>query len=118
MSARIRMRVLRVPCEKVGIRDPWAFAEAHEAFFPAWEPYPHFAVAPTVRPFIDYVLQEQLTEEMSFGRTRSLTDAERRKYTPAFRDLFPDIDMADVRHVVFCWYSGCEAPDYYGGEKE
>ena len=31
MSARIRMRVLRVPCEKVGVADPWAFSEAHES---------------------------------------------------------------------------------------
>ena len=113
MSARIRMKVLRIPCEKIGIEDPWAFAEAHEAFFPAWEPYPHFAVAPTVRPFIDYVLQEHVSDALSFGKTRRLTAAERRRYRPAFRALFPNIDMHDVRFVVFCWYSGCETPDYY-----
>ncbi len=118
MSARIKMSVLRVPCEKLGIEDPWAFSEAHEDFFPAWGPYPHFAVAPTVRPFIDYVLSEHITDEMSFGKTRALTGAERRRYKSAFRALFPDIDMDDVRFVVFCWYSGCEAPDYYEEVKE
>ena len=118
MSARIKMSVLRVPCECIGVKDPWAFAETHEDFFPVSVPYPHFAVAPTVRPFIDYVLREHITDEPSFGKTRGLTAAERRKYTSAFRALYPDVDMGDVRFVVFCWYSGCEAPDYYEGERE
>ena len=113
MSARIRMSVLRIPCEKVCVADPWAFSETHEDAFPAWGEYPHFSVAPTVRPFIDYVLKERVTDDMSFGRTRALTPAERRKYAPAFRKLFPTVNMDDVRYVDFCWYSGCEAPDYY-----
>ncbi len=116
MSARIKKCVLRVPCEKVGVGDPWAFSEAHGALFPAWGPYPHFAVAPTVRGFIDYVLSERLSREESCGKTRGLTPAERRKYAPAFRRLFPSIDMRDVRFVEFCWYDGCEAPDYYEGQ--
>ena len=118
MSARIKACVLRVPVEKVGVEDAWAFSEAHEEFFPAWDPYPHFAVAPTVRGFIDYVLSERVSREMSYGRTRGLTRAERRKYEPAFRALFPQINMDDVRFVEFCWYDGCEAPDYYEGEHE
>ena len=85
MSARIRMRVLRVPCEKVGVADPWAFSEAHESEFPALGTCPYFAVAPTVRPFIDYVLRDQISDAQSFGKTRSLTPAEKRRYGPAFR---------------------------------
>lgn len=115
MSARTKMCVLRVPCEKVGVKDPWAFSEAHEELFPPWGPYPHFAVAPTVRPFIDYVLREHITDELSYGKTRGLTPAEKRKYAPALCRLFPDIDLRDVRFVEFCWYDGCEAPDYYEG---
>ena len=109
------MCVLRVPCERVGVEDPWAFGEAHETFFPVGPPYPHFSVAPTVRGFIDYVLSERLSLDESYGKTRGLTKAERKKYEPAFRELFPEIDMADVRFVEFCWYDGCEAPDYYEG---
>jgi hypothetical protein len=26
--------------------------------------------------------------------------------------------MDDVRFVEFCWYDGCEAPDYYEGNQE
>lgn len=115
MSARIKMSVLRVPCERVGVDDPWAFAEAHGAFFPDLGAYPHFAVAPTVRPFIDYVLREHVTDGPSYGKTRGLTAAEQCKYEPAFRALFPAVDMRDVRFVEFCWYDGCEAPDYYEG---
>ena len=113
MSARIRMRVLRVPCEKVGVADPWAFSEAHESEFPALGTCPYFAVAPTVRPFIDYVLRDQISDAQSFGKTRSLTPAEKRRYGPAFRRLFPEISMDDVRHVECCVYSGCAAPEYY-----
>ena len=113
MSARIKMCVLRLPCDRVGIEDPWAFSEAHKTFFPAFYPYPHFAVAPTVRGFIDYVLSERLSREESYGKTRGLTPAERRKYTPVIRELFPRVNMDDVRFVEFCWYDGCEAPDYY-----
>lgn len=118
MSARIKMCVLRVPCEKVEVEDPWAFSEEHEDFFPAWDPYPHFAVAPTEHRFIDYVLSERLAQGESYGKTRGLTPAERKKYKPVFRNLFPDINMSDVRFVEFCWYDGCEAPDYYEGSKE
>ena len=115
MSARIHKTVLRIPCERVGVEDPWQFADEHEDLF-RWEgPLPRFQVAPTVRPFIDYVLKERVSREESFGRTRGLTPAELRKYTPAFRALFPRIHMADVRLVDFCWYDGCEAPDYYEG---
>ena len=113
MSARIKMRVLRVPCEKVGVDDPWTFSEKHTDLFPAWGSYPHFAAAPTVGQFIDYILSERVTQGESYGKTRRLTESEKKKYEPAFRRLFPAIDMADVRFVEFCWYSGCEAPDYY-----
>ena len=118
MSARIKMSVLRVPCECVGIDDPWAFSEEHEEFFPAGGPCPHFAVSPTVRGFIDYVLSERICREESYGKTRGLTPAEQRKYAPALRALFPQINMEDVRFVEFCWYDGCEAPDYYEGNQD
>ena len=118
MSAKVKMSVLRLPCECVGINDPWASSEEHEEYFPAGGPCPHFAVSPTIRGFIDYVLSERICEEESYGKTRGLTQAERKKYTPAFRKLFPEVDMNDVRFVEFCWYDGCEALDYYEGNQE
>ena len=56
MSARLYKKVLRLPCERVGVGDPWAFSEAHPALFGWNDPLPHFEVAPTVRGFFDYVL--------------------------------------------------------------
>ena len=29
------------------------------------------------------------------------------------RKIFDYIDMDDVKLVEFCWYNGCDAPDYY-----
>ena len=113
MSARLYKKVLRLPCECVGVEDPWAFSDAHGELFGWTDPLPHFEVAPTVRGFFDYVLFEQVSRRDSFGRTRRLTRFERRKYAPVFQRLFPGVDMHDVRFVRFCWYDGCEAPDYY-----
>ena len=112
------MNVLRLPCERVGISDPWAYSEAHEEYFPTNGRCPHFAVAPTVRGFIDYVLYERVCQGESYGKTRGLTLAEKRKYAPPFRELFPQINMDDVRFVEFCWYDSIEAPDYYEGNQE
>ena len=113
MSARIHETVLRVPCECLGIADPWQYADEHPEIF-RWEgPLPRFQVAPTVRPFVDYVLSSRVTRLDSFGRTRGLTAREKDKYGPAFRSCFPAIDMDDVRLVDFAWYDGGEAPDYY-----
>ena len=113
MSARIHKKVLRLPCECVGVEDPWAFSEAHPELFGWNDPLPRFEVAPTARGFFDYVLFERVSRKDSFGRTRRLTWLERRRYGPAFRRLFPGVDMRDVRFVAFCWYDGAEAPDYY-----
>lgn len=119
MSARIRKSVLRIPCERVGIKDPWAFAEEHEDLF-RWDgPCPRFQVAPTKRGFFDLVLRERVAPDCeSYGRTRGLTGAEHRKYSPYFVALFPDCPMERVRLVDFCWYDGAEAPDYYEGCRE
>jgi hypothetical protein len=34
-------------------------------------------------------------------------------YYDIFKLLIPNIDMTDVHLVEYCWYVGCEAPDYY-----
>ena len=107
------MIVLRVACDRVGVEDPWKFCADHADQFAAPDEDLGFHVALTTRKFIDYVLKCEVTEKESYGETRALTKSEREEYEPVFRELFPDIEMEQVRYVEFAWYDSTEAPDYY-----
>ncbi|MBO4474104.1 MAG: hypothetical protein J5750_04240 [Clostridiales bacterium] len=113
MSARMFMIVLRVACDRVGVEDPWKFCADHADQFAAPDEDLGFHVALTTRKFIDYVLKCEVTEKEFYGETRALTKSEREEYEPVFRELFPDIEMEQVRYVEFAWYDSTEAPDYY-----
>ena len=104
MSEYCKRKVLRVPCEKYGI-DPWEVEVGK------------FEVAPTVTPYLDYCLEYDNDADCGeWGRSRALTEREKAKYEPIFREVIPNIDMNDVRLVEFCWYDCSEAPDYYDVE--
>lgn len=106
MSEYCKRKVLRVPCEKYGI-DPWEVESGK------------FEVAPTVTPYLDYCLKfDNDSDSGEWGRSRKLTDGEKAKYEPVFREVIPNIDMNDVRLVEFCWYDCSEAPDYYDETKD
>lgn len=101
MSEYCKRKVLRVPCEKYGI-DPWE------------KEVGKFEVAPTVTTYLDYCLEcDNDADCGEWGRSRALTEREKAKYEPIFREVIPNIDMNDVRLVEFCWYDCSEAPDYY-----
>jgi hypothetical protein len=74
-----------------------------------------FQWSPTYpRQFIDFVLKYEHDCEGEYGKVRELYPSEKAKYLPVFQKLLPDLaTMDDVRLVEFCWYNGCEAPDYY-----
>jgi hypothetical protein len=77
-----------------------------------------FQLSPTYEPFIDYVLDYEYDADGEYGKTRALTENEKEKYLPVFRKIDPEINMDFVRLVEFCWYNGCEAPDYYDEAKD
>ena len=72
-----------------------------------------FQFSPTEEPFIDYVLDYEYDAYGEYGKTRALTEREKAKYLPMFQKIDPNVNMDFVRLVEFCWYNGCEAPDYY-----
>lgn len=72
-----------------------------------------FQLAPTREPFIDYVLDYEYDCDGDYGKIRELYDSEKEKFAPMFHKIDPDMNMDYVRLVEFCWYNGCEAPDYY-----
>lgn len=77
-----------------------------------------FQLSPTDEPFIDYVLDYEFDADGEYGKTRALTENEKKKYLPVFQKIDPDINIDFVRLVEFCWYNGCEAPDYYDETKD
>lgn len=120
MSTYVREKVLRIPMDKLNI----SFTEeemddlgwAIEKKFPEIFDYGtvgKFQLAPTCGDFVDFLLDKEWDAYGEYGKTRALTDNEKRKYLPMFRKIDPNINMDFVRLVEFCWYNGCEADDYY-----
>lgn len=108
MSAYCKEKVLRFPLEG----DPWEFEETHTSLFSYGKPG-MFQVAPTVKNYIDFVLEYDGDSDGEYGKTRALTENEKEKYRPVWEQIILGIDMNKVRLVEFCWYDCSEAPDYY-----
>lgn len=128
MSDYVREKVLRIPFEYVDlsyiksvIAKKYDDSEEDitlyiEHAFPDLFGYSvigKFQIAPIAKPFFDYVLDREYGAEGEYGKTRALTDKEKKKYFPIFQKIIPNINMDYVRLVEFCWYNCCEAPDYY-----
>lgn len=128
MSTYVREKVLRVPMERIDLHYiKSVIARKHDDYeddtawyleyeFPDLFDYGtvgKFQVAPTEEPFFDYVLEYEWDADGEYGKTRELTNNEKRKYLPVFQKIDPSINMDWVRLVEFCWYNGTEAPDYY-----
>ena len=128
MSTYVREKVLRIPMERLNMNyiknilaekyDDYEddFSYYLESEFPDIFDYAtvgKFQTSPTEEPFIDYVLEYEWDADGEYGKTRALTDNEKRKYLSVFQKIDPDINMDYVRLVEFCWYDATEAPNYY-----
>jgi hypothetical protein len=112
MSDYVREKVLRVPCEKYGIKS----RELEEKFggLFGYRKNGMFQCSPTETDYIDFVIESEYGADFcEFGKQRVLLESEKARFAPIFRQIIPDIDMNDVRLVEFCWDNCCEAPDYY-----
>lgn len=119
MSTYVREKVLRIPFEKLNLAIPEKCDDYHcelENMFPQLFEYAcvgKFQISPTCEFYIDYVLDYEYDAGGEYGKIRELTNREKEKYRSIFQQLDPDLNMDFVRLVEFCWYNGCEAPDYY-----
>jgi len=68
--------------------------------------------------YLCYVLKYVYDADGEFGRSRSLTPTEQEKYKEIFSKKLKDVDPSKFRLVDFCYYNGCDAPDYYLEEDE
>lgn len=71
------------------------------------------------RTFLDYCVDEEYGADCGeWGKIRELTPNEKRKYGELFRQILPIVYEDDLRVVEYCYYNGCEAPDYYDIEDD
>ena len=122
MSTYVREKVLRVPFDKYAqffkleIDDPddmpWSVARKYPNLW-GYGDIGMFQFSPTEELYVDYVLDYEYDCDGEYGKVRELYPSEKAKYLPKFLDIFSHINMNDVKLVEFCWYNGCDAPDYY-----
>lgn len=135
MSTYVKEKVLRIPIDKLNFdltkdkvkakfpdEDIEDDLESYlEEAFPNLFNYgkvDKFQFAPTKGNYLDYLLYKEWDAEGEYGKVRDLYDSEKEKFRPVFQQLDSDINMDYVRLVEFCWYNGCEAPDYYDITKD
>ena len=125
MSTYVREKVLRIPMDKLNISFTeeemddlgWAIEKKFPEIF-NYGTVGKFQLAPTCGDFVDFLLDKEWDADGEYGKIRTLSDREKTKYLPEFQKIDPNVNMDFVRLVEFCWYNGCEAPDYYDETKD
>ena len=124
MSCWRKMVVLRMPAKTVGIWFSWDWERFEEEYYDRlhWDPG---CFAPALCShergyFLDYILEDEApidyTDVEFPPQARPLTTAEKEKYLPVFREMFPQFGMREMENVHYCayvWYDGGDAGCYY-----
>lgn len=135
MSTYVREKVLRIPFEKLfkicSISDWFTSDDLDDMSWFLEKKFPNefeyatvgkFQISPTEDVFIDFVLEYEWDSFCGdFGKVRDLYNIEKENFLPVFQRLNPDFtleNMDNVKVVEFCWYNGCEAPNYYDVEDD
>lgn len=97
--------------------DLYKLEDKHPDLFGRCANTPYFEITSTDGDtYIDYVLSHNYGEDAGdFGRIRKLYPQEVVKYGKLFEQLFPEsgIKLTNFRLVDYCYYNGCEPPDYF-----
>lgn len=126
MSDYVREKVLRIPVTKEQEREILAKYQVDDIWDLEYKidnfdygKVGCFQHAPTIDNFFDYVIDYSCGEDCGdWGKVRDLTDKERQKYGPKFKEIYEGFDPNKIRLVEFCWYNCSEAPDYYDITKD
>ncbi len=129
MSDYVKERVIRYPIEK-DLLDRYNCKDAYDlerklieidADFGSFNKDKNkFAIFGTdSAEYIDYILDYSYGEcAGDFGFSRLLSEKQKEKYKPMFEKFIPELDTSKFRDVIFCYYNGCDCPDYYEVEEE
>ena len=122
MSCWREQKVLRMPASAAGIRTKKAWNAYLDRIREdlTWDPG---TFAPSLcesrhGPMIDYILSDRAPVEGGGCRMAAapLSEAEKEKYYPLFRDAFPGFtrpQMDKVHYCAYTWYDGTDAPYCY-----
>jgi hypothetical protein len=124
MSDYVRAKVIRLPfpnnlIEKLRVDDCWECEDyLEETLGDLWKGYDKrsgFEIECTSKSYyLDYILESQYGDcEGDYGYAFYLDENDIKKYKPLFDKVGVDYDIKDLRKVVYCYYNGCECPDYY-----
>lgn len=121
MSDYRYMRVIRckVDMNKIKVSSIWDLEDKFPDLFDISLPT-YFEKAPVEEEnYLDYVLESKGSyDDGDWGKARYLTNNEENKYLPLFSQIYPDVEIKDLRAVEFCWYDCSEAPLYFNVVEE
>ena len=129
MSDYVKKKVIRYPIDaEVAIAykcdDFWDLEDKFKEIdkdFGNWKLKPRFELDSSYnskqgksRYYLDYILNYEYGAcDGDFGISQELTEKLKDKYKPIFEKFIEDIDVNKFRLVKFCYYNGCDCPDYY-----
>ena len=122
MSDYVRAKVIRYPLDdfykKMKFDDEYELEEFLKNIDKNFENYT-FAVNYTYgnntsHIYLDYTLNYEYGSEMGdYGISYELTEEQKEKWKDKFGKYLKDIDKDKFRLVEYCYYNGCDCPDYY-----
>lgn len=127
MSDYVRTKVIRYPLDdfykKMKFDDEYELEEFLKNIDKNFENYT-FAVHYTYgnntsHIYLDYTLNYEYGSEMGdYGISYELTEEQKEKWKDKFGKYLKDIDKDKFRLVEYCYYNGCDCPDYYEVKKQ
>lgn len=124
MSEYVRYKVLRLPLINAGppyakYENAYAVADGADSGHFQWGTVGKFMPAPTEgSKYIDYVLEKEYEGGSEWGRTRELSAEELNFARSKFLCVTPNANWLRIKLVEYCYYNGCDAPDYYDASQD
>lgn len=128
MSDYVRTKVIRYPlddfCERMKFDNEYKLEEFFEKVDRDFEFYSSrpntFTIESTYgnqksHIYLDYILNYEYGLDMGdYGISYELNEEQKEKWKGRFSKYLNDIDKDKFRLVEYCYYNGCDCPDYYG----
>lgn len=126
MSDYVRAKVIRYPLDdfykKMKFDDMFELEEFFKGIDETFGSYSSHLNTFTVKCtwngelhyYLDYFLNYEYGSDMGdYGISYELTEGQKEKWKDRFGKYLKDIDKDKFRLVEYCYYNGCDCPDYY-----
>lgn len=119
MSDYVKIKAIRLPIpqeilDKCDDLEEYFEQQLGDLFDTCYEVNKFTIECTTGNNYIDYILDYKYGEDCGeYGFAFNLNDNDKVKYVPLFKNIRFKFHISDLRKVVYCYYNGCEPPDYY-----